>query len=74
MQLILKTAYKAIVQDLMNNGGHTKQFDAFWDVSEKTEWNSYDSCKWQRPYSKQAPSRKKMLLSIWIISAEDLYK
>ena len=38
MQLILKTAYKAIVQDVrMNNGGHTKQFDAFWDVSEKTE-------------------------------------
>ena len=34
--LILKTADQVIIQHLrMNNGGHTKQFDAFWDTTEK---------------------------------------
>ena len=36
MQLILKTADETIIRDLsMKNGGHTKKFDAFWDVTEK---------------------------------------
>ena len=36
MQLILKTTDAAIIRDLrMSNGRHTKQFDAFWDVTEK---------------------------------------
>ena len=36
MQLILKTADETIIRDLrMNNGGHTKQFNAFWDVTEE---------------------------------------
>lgn len=38
MQLILKTADEAIIQDLrMNNGGYMKQFDVFWDVTKKNE-------------------------------------
>ena len=33
---MLKTADEAIIEDLrMNNGGHIKQFDAFWNVTEK---------------------------------------
>lgn len=36
MLLILKSANEAIIKDLkMNNGGHTKQFDALWNVTEK---------------------------------------
>ena len=36
MQLILKTTDEVIIRDLrMNNGGYTKQFDAFYDVTEK---------------------------------------
>ena len=36
----------------MNNGGHTKQFDALWNVTEKKWITSGDICKWQTPYSK----------------------
>ena len=67
MQLILKTADETIIRDLrMNNGGHTKQFNAFWDVTEE-KLNELQATDINDKRHTVAPRRMKMLLPIWLL-------
>ena len=76
MQLILKTADEAITRDSrVNNEGHTKQLDAFWDVTEKKLNELQAAAVNDRRHTVSTEENEDVVTNIAIaISTKDLYE
>ena len=76
MQLILKTADEVIIRDLrMKNGGHMKQFDAFWNVTEKKLNEFQATAVNDRCHTLSTEENENVVTNMAIaISAKDLYE
>ena len=76
MQLILKTTDAAIIRDLrMSNGRHTKQFDAFWDVTEKRQNELQATAVNDRRHKVSTEESENVVTNMAIaVSAKDLYE